>query len=124
VCIFQETWKKTIYFQLVRLFSNKAGSSGSISTEILGEQEFNYISCLFRYAVESAEVVGSNPTRSILINLVKYGIVLSLCLGGSRAKSDNIRRRPFVRIAKEIKIHKDRRISQYKWISLISTYKT
>jgi hypothetical protein len=24
-----------------------------------------YISCLFRYAVESAEVVDSNPTRSI-----------------------------------------------------------
>jgi hypothetical protein len=37
----------------------------------------------FRYAVESclyrelAEVVGSTPTRSIFINPVKYGIVLS-----------------------------------------------
>jgi hypothetical protein len=27
-----------------------------------------------------AEVVGSNPTRSIFINLVNYGIVLSLIL--------------------------------------------
>jgi hypothetical protein len=30
--------------------------------------------------------VGSNPTRSIFINLVNYGIVLSLFLGSCRTR--------------------------------------
>src|SRR5918999_2604154 len=32
------------------------------------------------YGIGIADVVGSNPTRSIFINLVKYGIMLNLIL--------------------------------------------
>ncbi|MDQ3852766.1 MAG: hypothetical protein M3299_08035 [Thermoproteota archaeon] len=36
--------EKTIYFQLIRFFSNKLRSSGSNSTGILEEQEFKSLS--------------------------------------------------------------------------------
>jgi hypothetical protein len=39
------------------------------------------------YGIGIAEVVGSNPTRSIFVNLVVYYIVLRLCLGGCRTNS-------------------------------------